>query len=76
MGEGFGLAGIAVALIARLEPVAIPFAACLFGIFFAGAGALQRELALPFPLVWIVEATVIFAVAALHWALPDRKAEA
>jgi ABC-type uncharacterized transport system permease subunit len=76
MGEGFGLAGIAVALIARLEPVAIPFAACLFGIFFAGAGALQRELALPFPLVWIVEATVIFAVVALHWALPGRKAEA
>ena len=76
MGEGFGLAGIAVALIARLEPIAIPFAACLFGIFFAGAGALQRELALPFPLLWIVEATVIFAVTALHWALPSRKAEA
>ena len=76
MGEGFGLAAIAVALIARLKPVAIPFAACLFGIFFAGAGALQRELALPFPLVWIVEATVIFMVSALHWALPSRKAEA
>lgn len=44
--------------------------------FFAGAGALQRELALPFPLVWIVEATVIFEVAALHRALPGRKAEA
>jgi general nucleoside transport system permease protein len=76
MGEGFGLAGIAVALIARLEPIAIPLAACLFGIFFAGGGALQRELALPFPLMWIVEATVIFTVAALHWALPDRKAAA
>ena len=75
MGEGFGLAGIAVALIARLEPVAIPFAACLFGIFFAGAGALQRELALPFPLVWIVEATVIFTVSALHWAFPRTKAK-
>ena len=76
MGEGLGLAGIAVALIARLEAAAIPFAACLFGIFFAGAGALQRELALPFPLVWIVEATVIFAVSALHWAMPIRKADA
>lgn len=76
MGEGFGLAAIAVALIARLEAAAIPFAACLFGIFFAGAGALQRELALPFPLVWIVEATVIFAVSALHWAMPSRKADA
>jgi general nucleoside transport system permease protein len=76
MGEGFGLAGIAVALIARLEASAIPFAACLFGIFFAGAGALQRELALPFPLVWIVEATVIFTVTALHWAMPIQKADA
>jgi len=76
MSEGFGLAGIAVALIARLEAAAIPFAACLFGIFFAGAGALQRELALPFPLVWIIEASVIFAVAALQWAVPSRKAAA
>jgi ABC-type uncharacterized transport system permease subunit len=76
MAEGFGLAGIAIALIARLEAVAIPLAACLFGIFFAGSGALQRELALPFPLVWIIEGAVIFAVAAVQWALPSRKAVA
>jgi general nucleoside transport system permease protein len=74
MGEGLGLAGIAVALIARLDAATIPFAACLFGVFFAGAGALQRELALPFPLVWIIEATAIFTVTALQWAL--RKPEA
>jgi general nucleoside transport system permease protein len=76
MAEGFGLAGIAVALIARLEAAAIPLAACLFGIFFAGTGALQRELALPFPLVWIIEGAVIFAVAAVQWALPSRRAVA
>jgi ABC-type uncharacterized transport system permease subunit len=76
MAEGFGLAGIAIALIARLEAIAIPLAACLFGIFFAGTGALQRELALPFPLVWIIESAVIFAVAAVQWALPSRKAVA
>jgi general nucleoside transport system permease protein len=76
MAEGFGLAGIAIALIARLEAAAIPLAACLFGIFFAGTGALQRELALPFPLVWIIEGSVIFAVAAVQWALPSRKAVA
>jgi ABC-type uncharacterized transport system permease subunit len=74
MGEGFGLSGIAVALIARLEPAAIPLAAILFGVFFAGAGALQRELALPFPLVWIIEATAIFTVTALQWALRSQKA--
>jgi general nucleoside transport system permease protein len=76
MGEGFGLAAIAVALIARLHPAAIPFAACLFGIFFAGAGALQRQLALPFPLVWVIEAAVIFAVTAVQWALPSRNVAA
>jgi ABC-type uncharacterized transport system permease subunit len=76
MAEGFGLAGIAIALIARREAIAIPLAACLFGIFFAGTGALQRELALPFPLVWIIESAVIFAVAAVQWALPSRKAVA
>jgi simple sugar transport system permease protein len=76
MGEGLGLAGIAVALIARLDAAAIPFAACLFGIFFAGAGALQRELALPFPLVWIIEATAIFTVTALPWALRGPEAAA
>jgi general nucleoside transport system permease protein len=76
MTEGYGLAGIAVALIARLDAAAIPFAACLFGIFFAGAGVLQREAALPFPLLWIIEASVIFAVAALNWALSSRKAVA
>jgi general nucleoside transport system permease protein len=74
MAEGLGLAGIAVALLARLEAAAIPFAACLFGIFFAGAGALQRELALPFPLLWIIEATAIFAVTALQWAVAGRRA--
>jgi general nucleoside transport system permease protein len=76
MTEGYGLAGIAVALIARLDAAAIPFAACLFGVFFAGAGVLQREAGLPFPLLWIIEASVIFAVAALNWALSDRKAVA
>jgi general nucleoside transport system permease protein len=74
MGEGLGLSGVAVALIARLEAAAVPFAACLFGVLFAGAGALQRELALPFPILWIVEAIVIFTVPALHWALRDPKA--
>jgi ABC-type uncharacterized transport system permease subunit len=69
---GFGLSGIAVALIARLSPSAVPLAAILFGVFYAGAGALQRRIGLPFPLVWIVEAITIFAVAVLHWANSKR----
>jgi len=33
----------------------------LFGILTVGAGALQREMGVPFPLLWIIEAVVIFA---------------
>ncbi len=57
---GFGLLAIAVALLARLEPLAVPFSAVLFGILHVGSGAVQREVGLPFPVVWIFEAIVIF----------------
>ncbi len=36
---GFGLEAIAVALMARLQPWAIPFTAVLFGVFYVGTGA-------------------------------------
>lgn len=57
---GFGLLAIAVALLARLEPVAIPISAVLFGILHVGSGAAQREVGVPFPVVWVFEAIVIF----------------
>jgi ABC-type uncharacterized transport system permease subunit len=58
---GYGLASIAVALMARLSPLGIPFAALLFGVFYVGAGALQRQAGIPFPIVWIIEGVVILA---------------
>jgi ABC-type uncharacterized transport system permease subunit len=58
---GYGLAAIAVALMARLSPIFIPFAALLFGVFYVGAGALQRQAGIPFPIVWIIEGVVILA---------------
>jgi general nucleoside transport system permease protein len=58
---GFGLEAIAVALMARLHPIAVPLTAVLFGIFYVGSGALQRQLSVPFPLVWIIEGVVILA---------------
>jgi simple sugar transport system permease protein len=58
---GFGLEAIAVALMARLHPIMIPFTAVLFGIFFVGSSALQRQMSVPFPLVWIIEGVVILA---------------
>lgn len=62
--EGYGLIGIAVALMARLQPLVVPLAAIFFGVFLVGAGALQRELAVPFPIVWIFAGTIVLAVLA------------
>lgn len=62
--EGYGLIGIAVALMARLQPLVVPLAAIFFGVFLVGAGALQRELAVPFPMVWIFAGTLVLAVLA------------
>lgn len=58
---GFGLEAITVALMARLHPIVIPFTAVLFGIFYVGSSALQRQMSVPFPLVWIIEGVVILA---------------
>lgn len=69
---GIGIAAIAVALLARLNPLWVPVAALLFGILHAGSGQLQREIGIPFPLVWIVEAIVILAFLAIG-VIADRR---
>jgi simple sugar transport system permease protein len=65
-----------VALMARLNPAFVPLAALLFGVFEVGAGVLQRQLAIPFPLVWIIQGTVILAYLALDWSARRRQAVA
>jgi len=72
--SGYGLTAIAVALMARLSPLGVPFTALLFGVFYAGAGALQREASIPFPIVWIIEGTAIFAF--LLYGVAARRAAA
>ena len=58
---GFGIAAIAVALMARLNPLAIPFTALLFGVLHVGSGALQRNLGIPFPIVFVIEGVIIIS---------------
>jgi len=70
---GYGLAAIAVALMARLNPLGVPFTALLFGVFYVGTGALQREAGIPFPIVWIIEGVAILAFLA-YGALARRAA--
>ncbi len=69
---GFGITAIAVALLARLNPLGVPVAALLFGALHVGSGVLQRESGVPFPIVWVIEGLVILAVLAIG-AVPARR---
>ncbi len=57
---GIGFAGIAVALVARLNPVAIIPAALLFGLMATGAPAVQATFGgIPRELVWTLQGIII-----------------
>ena len=62
---GYGYSAIAVALLARLNPLWVILAGVLFGALEAGAGAMQREAGVPFQFVAVVEALVILGVLAV-----------
>jgi len=64
VAPGIGIMAVAVALLAQLKPLAVPFTALLIGMLTVGAGALQRRIGVPFPLVWVLDALVIFAFLA------------
>jgi simple sugar transport system permease protein len=62
LSPGYGFTAIAVALLARGEPLAIIGTGLLFGALEAGAGAMQREAGIPAVAVAIVQATIIIVV--------------
>lgn len=62
LSPGYGFTGIAVALLARLQPLAVVATGILFGALEAGAGAMQREAGIPAVAVYVVEAVVIIVV--------------
>lgn len=62
LGLGMGFLGIAVALLAANEPVAIPFAALLFAVLNYGKVAAAGEV--PKDIISIMEATLIFSLLA------------
>lgn len=61
---GFGFDGIAVALVGRNHPLGVVLAALLFGALDRGGPAMQANAGVPKAVVWIVQGTVIFFVAA------------
>jgi simple sugar transport system permease protein len=64
ISPGYGYTAIAVALLARLDPLATLATGVLFGALEAGAGAMQRDAGVPSVVVSVVEATLILLVVA------------
>lgn len=69
LSPGYGYTAIAVALLARLHPLAVVLSALFFGALEAGAGAMQREASVPAVATQMVQGLVIllsvgFALAA------------
>lgn len=62
LSPGYGFTAIAVALLARLDPLGVVAAGVLFGGLEAGAAAMQRDVGVPSPAVYVVEAVVIVVV--------------
>jgi len=73
ISPGYGYTAIAVALLARLNPLLVIASGLLFGALEAGAGAMQRDAGVPSVMVSVVEAVVILLLVALD-RLRDRGA--
>ncbi len=61
---GYGFDGIAVALLVNNNPPGVLFSALLFGILKTGGSFMNREIGVPVELVIIVQAVIIFFMAA------------
>jgi len=62
--SGFGFTGIAVALLAKNNPIGVLGAALLFGALSAGAGTMQLEAGVSQKVIAIIQGTIIFLVGA------------
>jgi ABC-type uncharacterized transport system permease subunit len=62
LSPGYGFTAIAVALLARLNPLGVIATGILFGALEAGAQGMQREAGVPAVAVAVAEAVIIVAV--------------
>jgi len=64
VSPGYGFTAIAVALLARLRPLALVPAAFFFGVLEAGSSRMQQEADVSYVLVLVIQAVVILASVA------------
>ncbi len=76
LSPGYGYTAIAVALLARLNPIAVIPTAFFFGALDQGAGTLQRELDVPLVLVSVVQGLVILLALLLGFHRPGESTSA
>ena len=63
-GTSVGFDSISVALLGRAHPVGIMLAALLFGAMRAGSGLMQIEAGIPVEIIDVIQATILFFLAA------------
>lgn len=68
ISPGYGYTGIAVALLARLDPRGVIASALVFGALEAGASAMQRDAGVPSVVVSVIEALIILGLV-IAWPL-------
>jgi len=72
MSPGWGFEAIAVALVARLNPIGIIFSSLLFGALDNGSQAVQRGQGVSAELVQVIQALVIIILLAFDTPMFDR----
>lgn len=66
LSPGYGFSAIAVAVLARLNPLAVMPSALLFAVLETGALGLQRDAGIPSTFAAVLEAVAILLVVAFH----------
>lgn len=66
LSPGYGFSAIAVAILARLDPLRVLFAALLFAILETGALGMQRDAGVPSVVALALEAAIILVVVAFQ----------
>jgi simple sugar transport system permease protein len=72
---GLGFDGITIALLARLNPLAIIPSAILIGAMQAGSSQMQFDAGVPFEIIDVIQALILFFVSAemiVRWLLRIR----
>jgi simple sugar transport system permease protein len=73
LSPGYGFTAIAVALLARLDPLAVVGTGVIFGALESGAAAMQRDAGVPSVIVSVVEAMIILALVAVERVRANRR---